>query len=441
MKKIVLIFCMIMLLATTAYAEEVEVVIPEFDVTINGNIIDNQTEQYPFITYKGITYIPMTWDLSYALGLELNWEPSNGLKVSKRDKMKVYVQKEKTYNNLGKPYPAEAVSFPVKVNGKAFDNSIADYPLLNFRNITYFPMTYDYMVNEFNSGYKWDDILGLLVSADENLEISIPEPYYVSLKVNHEELKEKGILAEQMIHVEYDGDYEDISVVNGLNHEYDGYYYNLYISHYNDKDELIYTDILMNANIYESVDDYTNPSEIHGMPSDPLVTEAYYVLDLELLPIPVARAEFLTNYKDVLFTYFDEVTLSYEDLMYEGAVYMEAHLLPGSFNTLPGDLIPFAAAKSTQASSKDGENFDVNVYASDSGKVSFEPVSKSYIPLKKFNRAYIDPRELNWGLKLYNNNALVDEIHKGYIKLYDKDYKLIKVMINKAEVDSEMGIQ
>ena len=422
-----------------AFGEEVEITIPEFDITINGNVIDNQTEKYPFVSYKGITYIPMTWDLSYALGLELKWNPSNGLKVSKRDKMKVYVQKEKTYNNLGKSYLAEIVSFPVEVNGVVVDNQSVEYPLLNFRNITYFPMTYDYMVNEFSSGYKWDDELGLMVSADKNLDVSIPEPYKVSLKVNHDILKEKGILSEQMIHVEYDGEYEQISIKNGLNHDYDGYYYDVYLSHFNSKDELIYKELLMNGYIYESFDGEENSVSVHGIFSDPMITEAYYVLDLELLPIPVARAEFQENYKSVLFTYFDEVTLSYSDLQYKNAVYMKASLLPGSFHVLPDDLIPFTAAKGTEAYSRNGKDYDVMVYSTDDGEVKFEPYHKEFIKINAFDRAYIDPRELNWGLKVYKGNALVNELQKGYIKLYDKDYKLIKVMINKAEVDERKG--
>ena len=422
-----------------AFGEEVEITIPEFDITINGNVIDNQTEKYPFVSYKGITYIPMTWDLSYALGLELKWNPNNGLKVSKRDKMKVYVQKEKTYNNLGKSYLAEIVSFPVEVNGEVVDNQSVEYPLLNFRNITYFPMTYDYMVNEFSSGYKWDDELGLMVSADKNLDVSIPEPYKVSLKVNHDILKEQGILSEQMIHVEYDGEYEQISIKNGLNHDYDGYYYDVYLSHFNSKDELIYKELLMNGYIYESFDGEENSVSVHGIFSDPMITEAYYVLDLELLPIPVARAEFQENYKSVLFTYFDEVTLSYSDLKYKNAVYMKASLLPGSFHVLPDDLIPFTAAKGTEAYSRNGKDYDVMVYSTDDGEVKFEPYHKEFIKINAFDRAYIDPRELNWGLKIYKGNALVNELQKGYIKLYDKDYKLIKVMINKAEVDERKG--
>ncbi len=439
MKKIVLVFLMSILLMPSVFADEVEITLPEFDITINGNVIDNQTEKYPFVSYKGITYMPMTWDLSYALGLELKWNPNNGLKVSKRDKMKVYVQKEKTYNNLGKSYSAEIVRFPVEVNGEIVDNLSVEYPLLNFRNITYFPMTYDYMANEFSSGYKWDNELGLIVSADVNLDVSIPEPHKVSLKVDHEVLKEQGILSEQMIHVEYNGEYEEISIKNGLNHNYDGYYYDVHLSHFNSKDELIYKELLMNGYIYESFDGDESYESVHGIRSDPMVTEAYYILDLELLPIPVARAEFQKNYQSVSFTYFDEMTLSYSDLQYKDAVYMEASLLPGSFNVLPDDLIPFTAAKGTEAYSRNGLDYDVMVYGTDDGEVMFEPYHKEFKKIKSFDRAYVDPREMNWGLKIYKGNALVDKLQKGYIKLYDKDYNLVKVMINKAEVDERKG--
>jgi len=443
MKRILLVLVMIIMIMPGVFAEDVEVVIPDFDITINGNLIDNQTEPYPFIAYKGITYIPMTWDLSLALGLELKWDPSRGLKVSKRDMMKVYVQKEKVINNVGGKYSAEVVDFPVEVNGVKIDNSTAEYPLLNFRNITYFPMTYDYMVNQFSSGYKWDNDTGLKVSADENLEINIPKPYEVKLKVDHDILKEEIILSEQMIVVEYDAedDYENIRIQNGMNHLYDGYYYNAYVAYYDNDDELIYRRLLFNGRVYESKEGQEVPySMVHGLPADMMLNHAYYVIELELLPIPVARAKFHEEYKGVIFKYFDEVTLSYDDLALQGVAYIDSGLLDGSFHVLPDDLIQYAAGKSTEYYTVDGEENPVTVGYYSDGEIELESFTKSLIPINKVNKAYVDPRQLNFGLKLYKGDVLVDEIHKGYIKLYDKDFNLIRVLINKAEVDKDKGL-
>ena len=57
------------LISTSVYAEEeVDVNIPGFDIVIGGESIDNQHNKYPMIVYNDITYFPMTWNFSRALG-------------------------------------------------------------------------------------------------------------------------------------------------------------------------------------------------------------------------------------------------------------------------------------------------------------------------------------------------------------------------------------
>lgn len=56
---------------------------PAFSITVNGSPLDNVHNQYPFFLYEGITYFPMTWNNTVALGLEVNWNQNQGLKISK----------------------------------------------------------------------------------------------------------------------------------------------------------------------------------------------------------------------------------------------------------------------------------------------------------------------------------------------------------------------
>ena len=45
-------------------ADTVQVTLPSFTVTLNGQVIDNSYRQYPLLVYKDITYFPMTYYLS-----------------------------------------------------------------------------------------------------------------------------------------------------------------------------------------------------------------------------------------------------------------------------------------------------------------------------------------------------------------------------------------
>lgn len=57
-------------------------------------------------------------------------------------------------------------SFPISINGKNIDNQKEEYPLLSFRDITYFPMTWEFGVDEFGWDYHFDSKNGLVIRAD-----------------------------------------------------------------------------------------------------------------------------------------------------------------------------------------------------------------------------------------------------------------------------------
>ena len=51
MKRLIFVILLMMLSSSLVIAEETEVVVtlPEFDININGNVIDNYREPYPFM--------------------------------------------------------------------------------------------------------------------------------------------------------------------------------------------------------------------------------------------------------------------------------------------------------------------------------------------------------------------------------------------------------
>jgi len=157
---------LMLLIATTSTtwgaAKSVTVTLPNFQVTLNGMAIDNTTRKYPLIVYKDITYFPMTYYDCRFLGIESKWKAATGLEITKAGVPQSY-NAETGSKNAGK-YIATIVQTPIKVNGKNVDNSMEPYPLLLFRNVTYFPLTYRFAAEEFDWDYKFDAKTGLSIN-------------------------------------------------------------------------------------------------------------------------------------------------------------------------------------------------------------------------------------------------------------------------------------
>lgn len=147
-----------------AFAGVVPVTLPNFDVTMNGVKIDNEYSKYPFIVYKDITYFPMTYDNSRFLGLETRWDNSTGLEIYKTNVSYPYRQYNSNSRNF-KTNNASMASFEINVNDKSIKNSNEKYPLLTFRDVTYFPLTWDFIVDEFSWNYSFDKGLGLNINS------------------------------------------------------------------------------------------------------------------------------------------------------------------------------------------------------------------------------------------------------------------------------------
>lgn len=155
-------------------ADKLAVRIPGFAVHVNGTRIDSASSRYPLLVYKGVTYFPMTWNYSKALGLATKWSAEDGFGVSRADAAGTTgsagsageIQYEQgSQNDLSQTYYAELPTFDIRVNGKLIDNDTEPYPALVFRNITYFPMTWDYAVGEFGLRTGWNAQTGFSVAS------------------------------------------------------------------------------------------------------------------------------------------------------------------------------------------------------------------------------------------------------------------------------------
>ena len=150
---------------STAYAaDSVRVTLPEFPVTLNGQTLGNDYSQYPFLVYSGITYFPMTYYDCRLLGLHTTWTEAGGLGIEKNGApLSEYARQVRTARNQ-KVQTARVANGRITVNGKAVSNSREQYPLLVFRDVTYFPLTWRFAVEEFGWDYHFDMENGLVIS-------------------------------------------------------------------------------------------------------------------------------------------------------------------------------------------------------------------------------------------------------------------------------------
>jgi hypothetical protein len=146
--------CICILPAHVAWANtnSVIVTIPTFKVSVNDQSIDSRKLKYPLVEYKGITYFPLTWQWCRELGLVSGYTQKDGLYLANYTAESQETLDSGGQQAFGAKYSAAIAGYPIYINGKQIDNSKEAYPLLNFRSITYFPLTYRFVVGEFG----WD---------------------------------------------------------------------------------------------------------------------------------------------------------------------------------------------------------------------------------------------------------------------------------------------
>ncbi len=167
-QKLITSVCLLVLLMITSTQagavvsnDTVLVSIPKFDITVNNQKIDNAYEKYPLIVYKDITYFPMTWNYANALGLQVSWDSMKGFSISKATATATDVIADKGERNTSTTgYVAKLPSFQIFVNNTKLDNAKEAFPLLTFRDITYFPMTWKFAAETFGLDASFDAIKG-----------------------------------------------------------------------------------------------------------------------------------------------------------------------------------------------------------------------------------------------------------------------------------------
>lgn len=176
MKKLLVIIAALAALALPVAASAETTALPDFDITVNGEKIDNSVREYPFVVYNNITYFPMTFYDCRFLGLETTWSQESGLRINKTDITSIYFPNPRA--NAAQSLRGQRAPFPIAVNGRLVDNSSREYPMLLINDVTYFPLTWEFCHDEFGWDYSFGEN-GLIINSDnitfEKYELDIPD--------------------------------------------------------------------------------------------------------------------------------------------------------------------------------------------------------------------------------------------------------------------------
>ncbi|WP_157276644.1 YHYH domain-containing protein [Paenibacillus sp. Soil766] len=139
-------------------------VLPTYKIKVNGTDINNLYAEYPVLSYKDITYFPMTWAYTQALGLDTNWSNEAGFSIRKSDnKVAALSQKTASYNSPLSEYIIDLPTFNIFINDTWLDNYKEDYPVIIYKDITYFPMTWKFAVEELGLTVNYDSTNGFSI--------------------------------------------------------------------------------------------------------------------------------------------------------------------------------------------------------------------------------------------------------------------------------------
>ena len=137
-------------------ASGVTATIPTYTWELGYHNIGYKDSLYPPLNYRGVTYFPMTWGYCRLLGLTSVWVEGNGLFIAHQGHSSDEIPSYEATRNP-KAVTATIPTYPIYVNGEKIDNSKEEYPLLNFRGVTYFPMTWRFAREEFNWDTDWSE--------------------------------------------------------------------------------------------------------------------------------------------------------------------------------------------------------------------------------------------------------------------------------------------
>ena len=166
-------FMLILSLTPTAQAAtRMTATLPAFPVTINGQVIDNSSAQYPLFLYKDVTYVPMTYNLCRFLGIVTAWDAETSTFSLRVSSVRGDYVPDTGHYRKSNTISISKLSCDVAVNGIL--NSLRElqedqYPIVSYNDIVYFPLTFPNMQN-FGWESSWDAVNGLVINLTREID-------------------------------------------------------------------------------------------------------------------------------------------------------------------------------------------------------------------------------------------------------------------------------
>ncbi|KRE59695.1 hypothetical protein [Paenibacillus sp. Soil750] len=152
--------------------------LPYFPIQINGQDMDIAHSQYPFLVYKDITYLPMTWNNFQTLGIEYNWSESDGLQIWSNRNFpppirQTPLEQDLTTKSHANSYFVQVSDVPITMNQVEINNKTEPYPFLTYQDVTYMPLTWRFVHDLLQIDIQWSDDEGLSLVGGQNAIYSI----------------------------------------------------------------------------------------------------------------------------------------------------------------------------------------------------------------------------------------------------------------------------
>lgn len=244
MKYLISILVLVILFVGSIDAgEDIVVEVPEFDIVINGEVIANKREVYPIVQSRGITYLPLTYDMSQALGLSTKWTNETGLVIEHSKNTLKYLSNGNGNHVPGTLFRASIASFPITVNGEKLSNYQEVYPLLVINDITYFPLTYRFMVDSFGLSYDFTEEKGLELSSIGSKQSASLKDKHLDFKFEVSKLKDNIYFLNEFLELDFsDNKNLKVRVFNqNKSNQYEGYYLNADVVFYGEEEQILFT--------------------------------------------------------------------------------------------------------------------------------------------------------------------------------------------------------
>lgn len=131
-------------------------------VYINGAPLNTMDSDYPLLNYRGVTYIPLTWQVCRHLGLVQEWdEATQTLELlATTETEPVKRQFESRYYG-SQEVDVELSQASLKWQGLQID--LGEYPQIEYKDVQYIPLTWDFIGGKLGWEIRWNDVEGLVI--------------------------------------------------------------------------------------------------------------------------------------------------------------------------------------------------------------------------------------------------------------------------------------